>query len=293
MVKSNRRPAKEKSSLPVVEEDPNEDKELGLGFTDSEPDFDAICNFVSILPAEYDMISEVDDSKEEFDPKDMGEYKPMCCFMNNGYEDNQKAIFEQSDDSIRRHLKPLFIQAKVDEIGINKVLVNGDDVVNLMPQSLLRWIGKTDKDLKPHNVILSNYEGKAGHSLGALQVSLTVGTVVRPTLFMVVPSKANFNLLLGRGWIHGIGDVPSSMHQRISIWRDDGIVENIEVDQSYFLAEVNQITRKTFDKNLENIAPCSSAKIDDANQADASSVKLHPTQGFMWETETFDVESDM
>ena len=112
--------------------------------------------------------------------------------------------------------------------------------------------------------------------------------MIIPTLFMVVPSKANFNLLLGREWIHWIGVVPSSMHQRISIWRDDGIIENIEVDQSYFLAEVNQITWKFFYKNLANIAPCSFVKFDDANQADASSVKLHPTHGLMWERETFD-----
>jgi len=171
----------------------------------------------------------------------------------------------------------------VDEIGVNKVLVDGGAAVNLMPQSLLKRIGKTDKDL-----IMSNYEGKAGHSLGALQVSITVGAVVRPTLFMVVPSKANFNLLLGREWIHGIDVVPSSMYQRISIWRDDGTIENIEADQSYFLPEVNQIARKTFDMNLTNIGPCSSAKPDNANQADASSVKLHPTYGFMWERETFD-----
>jgi hypothetical protein len=105
---------------------------------------------------------------------------------------------------------------------------------------------------------------------------------------MVVPSKANFNLLLGREWIHGICVVPSSMLQRISIWRDVGIVKNIEADQSYFLAEVNQITRKTFDKNLANIAPCSFAKFDVDNQADASSAKLHPTHGFMWEREMFD-----
>jgi len=83
------------------------------------------------------------------------------------------------------------------------------------------------------------------------------------------------------------------MHQRFSIWRDDGIVESIEADQSYLLAEVNQITRKTFDKNITNVAPCSSAKIDDANQANASYVKLYPTHGFMWERETFDTESDM
>jgi len=63
---------------------------------------------------------------------------------------------------------------------------------------------------------LSNYyEGKAGFSLGALQVNLTVGTVTRLTLFMVVSSKVIFNLLLGKEWIHGITVVPSSMHQRV------------------------------------------------------------------------------
>ena len=83
----------------MVEEDPNEDNELGSGFTDLEPDFDVICNLVCILPAEYDMISEFDDLEEEFDPKDMEEYKLMCYFVNNGFEDNRKAIFEQPDDS--------------------------------------------------------------------------------------------------------------------------------------------------------------------------------------------------
>ena len=73
----------------------------------------------------------------------MGEYKPMSYFVNDGSEDNQKAIFEQPDDSIRSHLKPLFVQAKVDEIGINKVLVDGGAVVNLMPQSLIKRIDKT------------------------------------------------------------------------------------------------------------------------------------------------------
>jgi len=70
-----------------------------------------------------------------------------------------------------------------------------------------------------------------------------VGTEVRLTLFMVVPSKTNFELLLGKEWIHEIGVVPSSMHQRITIWRDDGTVKSIEADQSYFLAEVNQMTK--------------------------------------------------
>lgn len=67
-------------------------------------------------------------------------------------------------------------------------------------------------DTKPHNMVLLNYEGNVGTTLGVIQVSLTVGPITRPTMFMVVESKATYNLLLGREWIHGIGDVSSSMH---------------------------------------------------------------------------------
>ena len=120
MVESGRRLTRERLSLPLVKEDPDEDYELGSEFMDSEPDFDIICNAVSILPAEYDMVSDVEDSEEKFDPKDMEEYKPMCYFLkNNGSEEDRKTIFEKPDDSMKNHLKPLFIQARVDEIGIN------------------------------------------------------------------------------------------------------------------------------------------------------------------------------
>jgi len=94
------------------------------------------------------MVSEGDDSEEEFVPNDIEEYKLMCYFVTkDGSEGNRKVIFEQPDDLMKNHFKPLFIQAKVDEIGINKVLVDDGAAVNLMPQSLRKRIGKTDKDL--------------------------------------------------------------------------------------------------------------------------------------------------
>jgi hypothetical protein len=68
-----------------------------------------------------------------------------------------------------------------------------------MPQSMLPKIGKYDSDLSAHNIVLSNYEGKTGYSMGAIQVDVAVGSIVRPTLFLVVQSKANFNLLLEKG----------------------------------------------------------------------------------------------
>lgn len=46
-------------------------------------------------------------------------------------------------------------------------------------------------------MVFSNYEGKTSCILGVIQVDLVVGTTTRPTIFMVIASKANFNLLLG------------------------------------------------------------------------------------------------
>ncbi|XP_050876769.1 uncharacterized protein LOC127080502 [Lathyrus oleraceus] len=157
--------------------------------------------------------------------------------MNSGVVEEQKATFKRPSPGMVCHLKPLFIRTKVDGIAVNKVFVDGGVMVNLMSHTLFKKMGKGDEDLRQHNMVLSNYEGKTSNIMGVVQVDLTVGTTTHSTLFMVIDSKANFNLLLGREWIHGIEAVPSTVHQRLIIWRKDGIMENIEANQSYYLVD--------------------------------------------------------
>lgn len=105
-------------------------------------------------------------------------------------------------------------------------------------------------------MVLSNYMGKTSKCLGVIQVDVVVGTTTRPMLFVVVPTKANYNLLLGREWLHGVGCVPSYMHCRITIWKYDGVVETIEADQCFFRADANHIGKLNFDQKLANTLPC-------------------------------------
>jgi len=201
-----------------------------------------------MLPIEYDVMLEVTEDEEDF-TEEMTAHQPKCYYvMDNGCVEGQHAMFERPDHHMQHHLKPLFIQAKINDVGVNKVLVNEGATVNLLPHLLLKKIGLSESDLKPHNVVLCNYEGKSENSFGAVEVDLVVGTVKRPNLFLVVESNANCNLLLSREWIHGVGVVPSTMYQRLSLWKENGVLENIEADQSYFVAEVANITKKTFDK---------------------------------------------
>jgi len=61
--------------------------------------------------------------------------------MDNGCVESEQAMFEKPDHHMKSHLKPMFIQAKFKDVGVNKVLVDGGASVNLLPQFLLKRIG--------------------------------------------------------------------------------------------------------------------------------------------------------
>lgn len=71
----------------------------------------------------------------------------------------------------------------------------------------------------------------------------------------------------------------------------DGIVENIEADQSYYMAKVNHVDRRHFDRNLENIAPCEPTTFSLDDESDAyCSLFLHPVHGFQWDKQMISLQ---
>lgn len=166
-----------------------------------------------MFPAEYDRVSEVYESEEAYVHDEVANQKPLCYYvMNNNFVEEKQAIFERPDPGMMYHLKPLFIREKVDDMAINKVFIDGGATVNMMPHSLSKKMVKTNEDLRPHNMVLSKYDNKTRHNLSVMQVELSVGSIIRPTLFMVITSNANYKLLLGREQIQGIGVMPSTLH---------------------------------------------------------------------------------
>ena len=77
--------------------------------------------------------------------------------MNEGEVIEEEAVFKRPSEEMKRHLKPLYIWAKVEDVGVNKVLIDGGETINLMPSTLLKQLGKSTTDLKPHNMVLSQH----------------------------------------------------------------------------------------------------------------------------------------
>lgn len=76
-----------------------------------------------------------------------------------------------------------------------------------------------------------------------------------------------------------------SMHQRITIWKPDGIFKTIEADQSFFRADVNHINMLNFDQKLANISPCKpiGGGYNFEGCEVCYTVNIHPQYRFTWE----------
>nr|KYP40039.1 hypothetical protein KK1_038621 [Cajanus cajan] len=144
------------------------------------------------------------------------------------------AVFDSPTKEMKGHLKPLLLTLMIEGHEVNKVLVDGGAAVNILPRTMLKRFGKSMADLKPHNILISDYAGKSSHPEGMILLDVQIGSVKRTTMFVVTPSKANFNVLLGREWIHGVGAVPSTVHQKIFFWNDDEGLEVLEADQKTY-----------------------------------------------------------
>ncbi|RYR07456.1 hypothetical protein Ahy_B05g074811 [Arachis hypogaea] len=95
------------------------------------------------------------------------------------------------------HLRPLHITTSLSGIKVNKVLIDGRAAISLLPERMLIKVGKHPDDLVPTNIAVTDFSGASTPAKGLVTLTVKVGSFERNTVFVVVPSKACYNALLG------------------------------------------------------------------------------------------------
>ena len=86
---------------------------------------------------------------------------------------------------------------------VTRMLVDGGAIVNLMPYSLYKKLGGQDEDLIKTNMTVSGIGGnKPISAKGVTSMELTIGSKTLATTFFISKVHGNYNLILGRDWIH-------------------------------------------------------------------------------------------
>jgi hypothetical protein len=83
-------------------------------------------------------------------------------------------------------LKSLYIHGHLDDAPVARMLVDRGAMVNVMPYSTFKKLGKTDAELIKMNMMITSIEGSGPIGpKGIASMELTVGSKTIPTAFFV------------------------------------------------------------------------------------------------------------
>jgi hypothetical protein len=175
-------------------------------------------NMVYLSSVDYSLIGDDEVAEMSFGPRD--------------------AVFQRLKDS-ENHLKPMYIQGHLDGMPISQMLVDGGAIINLMPYSFFKKMGKFDEELIKTNMMINGVGGSDPiGSKGVPFMELTVGSKTLATTFFIAKVQGNYSIILGWDWIHANPCIPSTLHQFLIQWVGDD-VEVIHVDTTACVAMAN------------------------------------------------------
>jgi hypothetical protein len=143
-------------------------------------------------------------------------------------------VFERPANPVA-HMKPLYIRGHLEGTPLGCMMVDGGASVNIFPLALFEMLEHKGDDLKQTNMSLSGFSRESAKAKDIISKELTVGSKMVPTAFFVVDVKGQYNVLLGRDWIHANECVPSTLHQCVMQWVGDK-VEVIKADEAACMA---------------------------------------------------------
>ncbi|XP_059669128.1 uncharacterized protein LOC132314263 [Cornus florida] len=114
------------------------------------------------------------------------------------------------------HQQSASTQIKFDRNDLLYVQIPHEDPANVMPRDTFNRLEIKPERLKPTANPLLGFDGKWVEPIGKVEVAVQAVERVLIESFVVVEIHQSYNLLMGRGWIHKVQGVPSTLHQEPS-----------------------------------------------------------------------------
>ncbi|KAL2906871.1 Exodeoxyribonuclease I, partial [Bienertia sinuspersici] len=164
-------------------------------------------------PTHYTTKEDIEQGIYENHPDDCAACKAACS-----------ATLAFTDDDLvlgsKPHNRPLFVTGYIRKQRVNRILMDGGSVVNIMQKSTMTELGITADELNQSRLMIQGFNLGGQRAIGMIRVSLTIGEMTSTTIFHVIDAKTSYKLLLGRPWMHENGVVASTLHQCLKYYRN-------------------------------------------------------------------------
>ena len=109
---------------------------------------------------------------------------------------------------------------------MKKVIVDQGSVAEIMYPDLYKGLNLKAEDLMSYNSPLVSFEGKIVIPKGQVRLPVQTGSEVVEVDFIVVDTYSPYTAIVARPWLHTLGAVSSTLHQKVK-YLFDGQIEEI------------------------------------------------------------------
>ena len=142
------------------------------------------------------------------------EVQPTLSFSN-----------EDKVRTLRSHDDALVVMLRIRWYDVKRVLVNQVSVVKIMYPDLYKGLNLKPENLTTYNSPLVSFEGKTVIPRGQIRLLIQTGLEVVEVDFIVVDAYSSYTAIVARPWLHALGAISSTLHQKVKYLSEGQIKE--------------------------------------------------------------------
>ena len=113
------------------------------------------------------------------------------------------------------HDDALVVTFRIGGYDVRRVMVDQGSAAEIMYPDLYKGLGLKLEDLTTYSSPLVSFEGKMVVPKGQIRLPVQVGADVVEVDFIVIDALSPYTAIMGRPWLHSLGVVSSTLHQKV------------------------------------------------------------------------------
>ena len=156
----------------------------------------------------------------------------VSCYSDDESNLVPKRI-KTNQGTIQPHDDALVVTLRIGGYDVKRVMVDQGSAAKIMYPDLYKGLGLKPEDLTTYSLPLVSFEGKMVVPKGQIRLPVQAGADVVKVDFIVVDAFSLYTAIIGRPWLHSLGAVSSTLHQKVK-YPSGG--QMLEIVRSQFMA---------------------------------------------------------
>ena len=136
------------------------------------------------------------------------------------------SFFEEDKiGTIQPHDDALVITLWIGGYDVKRIMVDEGNGAEIMYPDLYKWLKLRLENLMPYNSPLMSFDEKIVMPKGQIRLPMQIGPKIIEVDFIVVDTYSPYTVIVVRPWLHTLGVVASTLHQKVKFLSEGRVLE--------------------------------------------------------------------